>query len=171
MKVYTKKGDKGTTTKYDGQRVPKDDESIIVVSEVDSLLGSLDSAIITIKDEDKLKVLEEIQEKLWQTAGELSRGSPTAKISKEITIKDIELLENEIDKYSQDIKHFVRFRTRSSVELNEARLRTRKLEVTLTKWLREGKVREEVYTYLNRLSDLLYVLSCDESKKKLNVFK
>ena len=171
MKVYTKKGDKGTTTKYDGQRVDKDDELIVIVSEVDYLLGALDSCVVVLDDKEKIELIESIQEKLWQTAGELSRGSPTAKVTKEISLADIEMIEGQIDKYSKDIKHFVRFRTKESVELNEARLRTRKLEVSLTKLLRENKMREEIYVYINRLSDLLYVLACDEGKDKLSFLK
>jgi cob(I)alamin adenosyltransferase len=167
VKVYTKTGDRGTTLRYDGTRVPKDHESIIIVSEVDSLLGSLDSAIISLVDEDKIKLLNQIQDKLWQTAGELSRGEPSAKIKNEITKEDILFLENMIDKYSLEITYFVRFREESASRLNESRLRARRVEVKLTKWLREEKLREEVYTYFNRLSDLLFVLACDESKSNL----
>ncbi|MFT4261444.1 MAG: ATP:cob(I)alamin adenosyltransferase [Candidatus Woesearchaeota archaeon] len=171
VKVYTKTGDKGTTLRYNGQRVPKDDESVIIVSLVDSLLGSLDLAIVSLTDTSKIRILESIQTKLWQTAGELSRGSPTAKIKDEVKQKDIDELELLIDKYSIDLKHFVSFRTESAARLNEARLRTRKLEVSLTKWLREKKVREEIYTYFNRLSDFLYVLACDESKNNLRIIE
>ena len=168
-KVYTKTGDKGTTLRYDGSRVPKDSESILIVSEVDSLLGSLDYAIISLKDEGVISIIESIQTKLWQTAGELSRGEPSAKVKDAITNEDVLAIESLIDNYSLDIKHFVRFREESACRINESRLRARRVEVKLTKWLRENKVRTEVYQYFNRLSDLLYVLSCHISKEKLKI--
>lgn len=164
MKIYTKTGDKGTTSKYDGTRVPKDDPLIVVISRVDSLLASLDTAIVSIKDEEIVSLLEQIQTKLWQTAGEISLGGTGRKVKDEITSNDIEFLEKSIDKYYNETNVFIRFRTESAVRLNEARIRTRELEVALTSFYREGKIRQEIYQYLNRLSDLLFALSCNQNK-------
>jgi len=164
MKIYTKTGDEGTTSKYDGTRVPKDDPWIILVAKVDALQGALDLAFSSIKDKELLPILDNIQEKLWQTAGELSLGKKGKKVEKEITSKDIEDLEKHIDKYDQKKTYFLRFRTESSARLNDARIRCRELEVKMTPFLRDGTVRTEVYKYINRLSDLLYILACHEQK-------
>ncbi|MGV8169352.1 MAG: ATP:cob(I)alamin adenosyltransferase [Candidatus Nanoarchaeia archaeon] len=162
--IYTKTGDEGHTSKYDGTRVPKDDPLIILVAKVDALQGSLDLAFNQVQDKDLLPLLDHIQTKLWQTAGELSLGEPGKKIKDEITSKDLEELEHYIDKYDQKKTYFLRFRTESSARLNDARIKCRELEVHLTPFLREKKIRSEVYKYINRLSDLLYVLACHEQK-------
>ena len=164
MKIYTKTGDKGTTSKYDGTRVPKDDSLIVAVSKVDSVLASLDTAIVSVSDKEIVSLLEQIQSKLWQTAGEISLGGTGKKVKDIITQEDVEFLEKSIDKYYDETKTFIRFRTEPAVRLNEARIRTRELEVALTAFYRDGKLREEVYIYLNRLSDLLFALSCHLQK-------
>jgi cob(I)alamin adenosyltransferase len=164
MKIYTKTGDEGTTSRYNGKRVPKDDPVIILVSKVDSLQGALDLAQAHVRDDALLPILDHVQDKLWQTAGELSLGGKGKNVKNEITARDIEALEKHIDKYDQKKKYFTRFRTESAAKLNEARLRCRELEVHLTPLLRKKKVRPEIYRYINRLSDLLYVLACHEQK-------
>ncbi|MFA6073709.1 MAG: ATP:cob(I)alamin adenosyltransferase [Candidatus Woesearchaeota archaeon] len=162
--IYTKTGDEGHTSKYDGTRVPKDHPLIILVAKVDSLQGSLDLAYSQIKDKKLLPIIDYIQEKLWQTAGELSLGEKGKKVKTEITTTDIETLEKYIDKYDQKKTYFVRFKTESAARLNNSRIKCRELESYMTPFLREKKVRPEVYKYLNRLSDLLYILACHEQK-------
>jgi len=160
MKVYTRKGDQGNTTRYDGSKIPKDDPVIITVSKVDSLLAALDTAYVSINNEDIKNIIDGVQKKLWQTAGELSLGGSGKKVVDIIEQSDIDEIEKNIDKYHNDNNFFIRFRTEPSVRLNEARIRCRELEVQLTQPLRENKVRPEVYKYVNRLSDLIYVLAC-----------
>ena len=163
MGVYTKTGDKGTTTRYDGSRVPKNDFSILIVGKIDNLLAGLDSAYVGLKDKKKKELIELIQNKLWQTAGEISLGKPGKKIVDEIQQKDILFLEEYIDKNTLNFNYFIRFKTESSSRLNEARVRCRELEVPLTKYFNEKKIRPEVYQYINRLSDVLYVMACNEN--------
>ncbi|MGV8162747.1 MAG: ATP:cob(I)alamin adenosyltransferase [Candidatus Nanoarchaeia archaeon] len=164
--IYTKTGDEGHTSKYDGTRVPKDDPIIILVARVDALQGALDLAFTQIQDRELLPLIDHIQTKLWQTAGELSLGTTGKKIKDEITHKDVEDLEKYIDKYDQKKKYFLRFRTESSARLNDARIKCRELEVHLTPFFREKKMRPEVYHYVNRLSDLLYTLACHEQREE-----
>jgi len=164
MNVYTKTGDAGTTAKYSGERVPKDDPIIIIGGKIDNLLAAFDSSIVVIKDKEIKILLEDIEKKLWQTAGEISLGGKGKKVND--TIKEAHITEFEalIDKYNQKINFFIRFTTETSTRLNEARVRCRDLEVFLTPLFRENKLRSEVYKYINRLSDLLYVLACYTEK-------
>ena len=162
MKVYTKTGDEGTTMTYNGKRVPKNHPLIIVVSKVDALQAALDLAHI--KSSFK-KELDKIQDKLWQLAGELSRGSLSGKVKDSINQKDIDDMELFIDENQPDLKYFVRFRKESSARLNDARVRCRELEVLLTDMLKKKCLRPQVYKYINRLSDYLYILSCIEEKR------
>jgi cob(I)alamin adenosyltransferase len=166
MKIYTKTGDEGKTSRYDGKRVPKDDPLIILVSKVDALQGSLDLAFDNIKDKSILPIIDHIQDKLWQTAGELSLGKPGKNIKNHITSEDIEILEKHIDVFDKKKNYFVRFRGESSARLNDSRIKCRELEVHMTAFLKKKQIRPEVYKYINRLSDLLYVLACHEMKEE-----
>jgi len=165
MKVYTKTGDEGTTSKYNGERVSKDDPIIILGSKIDFLLGALDSSLVLIKDDEIIKILEAIEKKLWQTAGEISLGTTGKNVTDAVSDSDVKSLEEIIDKFNQKTGFFVRFRKETSIRLNEARLRCRDLEIVLTPRLRKNKIRPIVYKYINRLSDLLYVLACFEENK------
>lgn len=163
MKVYTKVGDKGTTRKYNGEEVPKDDITIIIGGKIDSVQAAIDTAEVVLKNKEVISILNNIQTKLWQTAGEISNGN-IEKTKEPITEEDITEMESNIDKFNQKIDFFIRFTKETSTRLNEARVRTRDLEISLTPLFREQKVREEVYKYINRLSDLIYVLACFEEK-------
>lgn len=167
MKVYTKTGDKGETSRYDGIRLPKDHPDILIMGKLDSLMASIDSAALSVLEAANSSIvaetqflLDSIHTKLWQTAGEISLGKPGKNVKDEITQEDITALEQSIDKYNPNNSFFIRFKTESSIRLNEARVRCRALESALTPKLRSGEIREEVYQYINRLSDLFYVLAC-----------
>ena len=164
MVIYTKKGDQGLAATLKGEKIPKDDEIIQIMGLVDSLQSSLDIANIVIKKEEIKKIINEINEKMWQIAAEISNGGLSEIIKKPVTNEDIKKLEEYIDKHHPENTYFLRFTKETSTRLNEARVRTRLLESKLTKMLREETLREEVYQYLNRLSDLLYALSCMEEK-------
>lgn len=159
LKIYTKVGDRGNTHTYSGQKVPKDHDIVEVMGCIDSLLSSLDACILKAKEHEE--ELEEIQRILWQTAGELSLKDQGKNVKKIVEEKDIAYLEDYIDTNNPEISHFVRFRTEAGVRLNEARVRCRRLERRLVTLLKNNDVRDIVFKYINRLSDFLYVLSCE----------
>ncbi|MFP4567393.1 MAG: ATP:cob(I)alamin adenosyltransferase [Candidatus Woesearchaeota archaeon] len=162
MAIYTKKGDQGYAATLKGDKVPKDDEIIQIMGLIDSLQSSLDIANITINALEIKNIIDDVNEKLWQTAGEISNRGLSKIIKKPITESDILKLEEYIDKHHPENTYFLRFTKEPAARLNEARVRTRQLESKLTKQLREKKLRPEIYQYLNRLSDLLYALACLE---------
>ncbi len=162
MVIYTKKGDQGYAKTLSGEKVPKDHEIIKITGKIDSLQSSLDIAKIVIKNEEIKKIITEINEKLWQTAGEISNQELNELIKKPITEEDITKLEEYIDKHHPKNTYFIRFTKETSARINEARIRTRELESILTNRLRENKLRPVVYKYMNRLSDLLYAIACQE---------
>lgn len=166
MKLYTRKGDKGTTLNYKGERVPKDDPRVIAVSLIDNLQAALDSVAVSCS-ENKISIIDRVQDTLWQVAGEISRAEIGGNVKASIDEKDILFLESMIDNYSVKLENFVRFRTEEAVRLNEARIRTRDIERYLTRFLRENSIRDEVYRYFNRLSDFLFALGVDASLDNL----
>lgn len=162
MVIYTKKGDQGFASILSGERVPKDHEIIILMNNIDSLQSALDLTIIDTSNAEIKTIIDEVNEKLWQLAAEISNQGLSDIIKNPITEEDIKTLEKQIDTNHPKNAYFIRFTKKSSVRLNEARVRTRILESALTKQLREEKLRPEVYKYINRLSDLLYALACKE---------
>ena len=158
MNVYTKSGDEGQTTSYNGKRLPKDHNVIEIMGCIDSLLASLDIAILLAgASKDKLK---QVQKVLWQTAGEISLEGTGKNVKEGITLQHIEELETYIDTHNPGTSDFVRFRTEPGARVNLARVECRRLERRITKLYRDGFIRDEVYQYINRLSDFLYVVSC-----------
>lgn len=165
MRVYTRNGDDGTTTGYDGNEYDKDSVSIEIVGVLDEFLASMDEAIVPLQDENKCEVLGDVQDILWQTAGEISLGDEGKNVDDAISEDDINTLEEHIDHYNPEITHFVRYRTETGVRLNRARVDCRRLERRLTPAMRDGEIRGVIYEYINRLSDLLYVLACSQENR------
>ena len=62
-----------------------------------------------------------------------------------------------------DPKKFVRFTTQTAIWFNECRVRCRELETLIVKMFREGKIRPDVYKYINRLSSLFFMLGYKSS--------
>ena len=165
MRVYTRNGDDGVTTGYDGNDYDKDALSIKIVGVLDEFLASIDEAIVSLGNQEKTDLLDDIQDLLWQTAGEISLGDQGKNVEDAIQADDIDGLEEQIDEYNPEISHFVRYRTENGVRLNRARVECRRLERRLTPAMRDDDIRPVIYKYINRLSDLLYVLACSEERR------
>ena len=171
MKVYTKTGDKGTTALFGGDRVPKHHIRIESYGTVDEL----NSHIGLIRDQEinpgYKKILERVQDRLF-TLGAILATPPEKEILKngkerlnipKITDVDIELLENEIDAMEAELPpmtHFVLPGGHTTVSYcHIARCVCRRAE-RLSVHLHELEPTDVlVLTYLNRLSDYLFVLA------------
>lgn len=171
MKVYTKTGDKGTTALFGGTRVPKHHIRIESYGTVDEL----NSHIGLIRDQDinpnYKKILERIQDRLF-TLGAILATDPEKAVLKngkdrlnipKISEADIELLENEIDSMETELPpmtHFVLPGGHTTVSYcHIARCVCRRAE-RLSVHLNEIEPTDMmVLTYLNRLSDYLFVLA------------
>lgn len=171
MRVYTKTGDKGLTSNYNGERVSKGSILIEVVGKIDELQASLDSSIVDIQEDELKNLIEKVQDKLWQMAGEISLGELNDKIKDPIMEDDITQMEHYIDNNRPEMNVFLRYRNSSSAKLNEARVRCRALERVLVTFNEQNTFREELLKYINRLSDFLYVLACVEAKKDMREHK
>jgi len=163
MKIYTRTGDKGFTSTLRGNRVPKNDCLIQVNGEIDSLQTQLDKVIIFLKKtylfDKELIQLKRIEFLLWQLGGEISLGSYNKVITKPVEETDIYDLENWIDSFKIELNRFQRFTNIVSIEINEARTRTRNLERTLTDYLKKNNIRADIYAWINRLSDYFFALA------------
>lgn len=163
-------GDGGSTTNYKGERIAKDHSIIRACGRFDALLSALDIAMLHLPRQTAKKktagktppfaqMLRTVQDKLWQSAGEISLGSVGKNITTHVTAADTAQLESWMDTFAPLPKRFVRFTTAPSVYLNDARVRCRELEVEVTPLLRGKQVRPELYAYINRLSLFLFHLA------------
>lgn len=163
MKVYTKKGDGGTTQLIGGTRVPKSSIRIEAYGTVDEL----NSHIGLIRDQEISKThydeLIEIQDRLF-TLGSLLADNGKSKMKlPEIYDKDVKYLEEAIDNMEdvlEPMKSFVLPGGHSTVSYcHIARCVCRRAERITVDLNHNQSVAPVILTYLNRLSDYLFVLS------------
>ncbi len=164
MKIYTKGGDKGMTSLMGGTRVPKHHiriESYGTVDELNSHLGLLRDEEV---DEDTLRVIEIIQDRLFTIGSTLAAEPEKTRIKlPKIRPDDITLLENEIDSMQAALppmRSFVlpggnRFVSYSHI----CRSICRRAERNIVHLAENDKVDEIIIQYLNRLSDYFFTLS------------
>ncbi len=164
MEVYTRTGDKGTTSLYDGSRVPKDSARVESYGTLDELNSQLGLARSLIAEERISQIIFRVQRELFDVAGELATSDPK-KFPEKIGEAEVEQLESDIDSFlnSMNKKEKSRFivpgSSQASAALHVARTICRRAErrtITLTG---EAEIREVILKYLNRLSDLIYTLA------------
>ena len=157
-KIYTRTGDNGTTGLGDGSRVEKDHLRIEAFGTVDEL----NSAIGTVRAEPLPKKMDEIfsaiQHRLFDLGGELS--VPGYKV---IEISDIEALEQQLDHYNAELPRLKEFILpaggRATACCHLARSICRRAERRVYSLSENETVNPQALAYLNRLSDLLFVIA------------
>lgn len=157
-KIYTRTGDAGTTGLGDGSRVPKDGLRICALGEVDeanSLIGLLlvEELPVTVRT-----LLTEIQHDLFDLGGELS--VPGMALLDE---RRVGRLEHELDAMNEALEPLKDFilpgGVRAAALAHQARAVCRRAERAVVALAVAESVREAPRQYLNRLSDLLFVLA------------
>lgn len=164
MKIYTKTGDKGTTSLFGGKRVSKHHiriESYGTVDELNSYIGLIRDQKI---DKNTFDVLIEIQDRLFTLGSMLATEPGNEKVKvPQLFEEDITLLENEIDKMNEvlpEMRSFVLPGGHPTVSYcHIARCVCRRAERLAVHLSEIEPVQEIVVKYLNRLSDYLFVLS------------
>jgi len=157
-RIYTRTGDKGTTGLGDGTRVDKDDLRVEAYGTVDEL-NSLVGLLVTCKLPDAIKAqLTDIEHELFDIGGELSIPGHRA-----VSDKQIERLEKFLDSLNADLEPLEEFilpgGTTAAATCHLARTVCRRAERRVVTLAREETVNAASLRYLNRLSDLLFVLA------------
>lgn len=157
--IYTRTGDDGTTGLGDGSRTPKDSarvEAYGTVDEANSAIG-LVLAAANVPTEVRL-CLTEVQHDLFELGGELCIPGHSA-----ITNAFIERLENELDRFNGELPRLKEFILpgggQAAAACHVARTIVRRAERRAYTLANIEDVRPEVVKYLNRLSDLLFVVA------------
>ena len=157
-KIYTRTGDDGTTGLGDGTRVAKDSARVAAygtVDEANSAIGVLLAAALpeTIRDQ-----LVSIQHQLFDLGGELCIPGHAA-----IDDADVERLEQWLDAHNADLPPLKDFILpgggEAAARCHLARTIVRRAERETVTLARHDAVRPQAIRYLNRLSDLLFVLA------------
>jgi cob(I)alamin adenosyltransferase len=165
MKIYTKTGDDGTTGLYGGGRLPKDHPRIEAYGTIDEL-----NAVLGVSRAEGLPteidaILARVQNELFQLGAELATPKPAIKSETVITLEHSAKIEADIDQLEAKLPALKQFILPSGVKaaaaLHLARTVCRRAERrVLTLAHRAGEtVSPQVVVYLNRLSDLLFVLA------------
>ena len=165
MKIYTKTGDGGETALFDNTRVSKADARVDAYGEVDELNGCLGAARAAGLDADLGDAIEAIQRSLFAVGARLA--DPSARIAERVTKAavagvDVERLESTIDRLEAELPPLRRFilpgGSAAGSLLHLARTVCRRAERRVVA-LGPDAVEPNVLVYLNRLSDLLFVMA------------
>jgi cob(I)alamin adenosyltransferase len=164
MTIYTRTGDQGETDLLGGVRVPKDTLALEVCGDLDELNSLLGLVRCETLSEGVDTLLDRLQRQLFDVGGQLvtiAAAPGTAKIG----ASDVRSLERTIDDYEVQLPPLATFvlpgGTRAATTLHLARAVSRRVErrlVTLAKQQSE-LVSHNLLAYVNRLSDVLFVLA------------
>ncbi|MCC6648393.1 MAG: cob(I)yrinic acid a,c-diamide adenosyltransferase [Polyangiaceae bacterium] len=171
MKLYTKTGDDGTTGLYGGDRVAKDSARVEAYGTIDEANAAIGLAVASGLAPESAAVLTAVLSDLFVVGAELACApGKEHKLSMRLVDEaDAARLERAIDEAEAQLapmKHFVLpGGAPQAAHLHLARTISRRAERAALAAGREAPVRREVLVYLNRLSDLLFVLSRLENQR------
>lgn len=164
MKIYTKTGDKGDTSLFGGQRVPKDAlriEAYGTIDELNSILGRVQAES---SDKRISEIIATVQKELFALGADLAtpRSAPS-KLVRRFEPKDAHTLEKLIDGLESRVKPLKSFilpgGSTIAAQIHVARTVCRRAERTVVRLSRNEDIGTGIMVYLNRLSDLLFVLA------------
>ena len=164
MKIYTKTGDKGETGLFGGDRVRKDSLRIEAYGAVDEL-NSLVGIIRALRPKKKIDdVLHEVQRDLFILGADLAtRKAAKRALIPRISRTHVASLEKKIDSLQVPLRPLKSFilpgGTVAASYLHYARTVCRRAERSTARLSSSEDTNENVLIYLNRLSDLLFVLA------------
>lgn len=164
-KIYTRRGDSGTTSLGGGQRVPKASPRVQAYGTVDELNSQLGVALALGLSEMSETILRSVQNELFDLGSDLS--FPEEDKEKfpipSLEVRHVERLERVIDEVSAVVGPLENFilpgGSIGSAQLQVARTVCRRAERDVSALAREEAIGEHGLSYLNRLSDMLFVLA------------
>jgi len=171
MKIYTKTGDKGETGLFGGERVSKDSLRISAYGTIDELNSVIGLAITEVGDKSVKENLLKIQNQLFVVGSDLA--TPEDEKTKKLNIQrtpasyyaDIEEMIDEYDEQLEELRNFILpGGSKGAAMLHVCRTICRRAEREVVALKNSVTIGENIIIFLNRLSDLLFVLSRFENK-------
>ena len=161
-KIYTRGGDKGKTSLGLGERVSKSNKIIIAIGSIEELNAHLGIACQGL-EKKYAKIISDIQHDLFDLGADLAFTRKTNKKNLRITVEHTLRLENKIDEINNILSPLKSFvlpgGTIGSSRLHLARTVCRRCEINIINLSKVSKINGEIKKYINRLSDLLFVLA------------
>ncbi|MBM3997555.1 MAG: cob(I)yrinic acid a,c-diamide adenosyltransferase [Planctomycetes bacterium] len=165
-KIYTKTGDHGDTGLGDGSRVAKDHPRVTAYGSVDELNAVLGVLLLQPLDADMAALLRSIQNDLFDVGADLclppTDGERPGQVLR-VTAEQAERLEREIDRLNERLQPLKSFvlpgGTAAAAWCHVARTVCRRAERDVVALAHIDKINPQVIVYLNRLSDLLFVMA------------
>lgn len=170
--VYTRTGDKGTTSLLGGSRIAKNDLRVSCYGTIDEANAAIGTAYSFFENPEIRGILHQIQKKLFIVGAQLASDEKGKSYLKEkITAADVKGLEDTIDFYLEKIGKQKAFvipgKSQASAMLHLARTIIRRGERDITTLSEIEQVDTELLQYVNRLSDLLFTLARYEEEYSL----
>lgn len=163
MKIYTRVGDDGGTGLIGGVRVSKDHLRIEAYGTLDELSATLGLVCAESNNESLIELLRSIQDDLFVMGAQLATPGSTVPMSGMISLQDVARLEQAIDVYDSQLPPLKTFilpgGCRTAADLHLARVTCRRAERRVVTLSGQEAVTDALVPYLNRLSDLLFVLA------------
>ena len=157
-KIYTRTGDQGTTGLGDGSRVKKDDARIEAIGAVDELNAAIGLLATEEIPEDIQTLLVDIQHTLFDLGGELSIPGHNMVLEQQVTY-----LEENLDALNEQLPPLKEFilpgGCKAAATCHLARSICRRAERRLFSLANSSQVSSTSSQYINRLSDLLFVMA------------
>ncbi len=171
-RLYTRSGDEGETSLGGGQRVPKDGLRVTAYGTVDELNACLGAAAAAGLSARALEIVQRLQNDLFNLGADLSyeESDKAAVALPQVEARHIERLEQLIDELNAEVGPLQNFilpgGAPGAALLHVARTVCRRAERAVVTLARQEPVGPRVVQYLNRLSDLLFVLARYENKQR-----
>jgi cob(I)alamin adenosyltransferase len=157
-KIYTRTGDGGTTGLADGSRVDKDCGRVETMGDVDELNTLIGNVLLHPLPEGAEDCLTDVQHALFDIGGEMAIPGHSS-----VTERHVAFLEEVLDKFNDELPPLKEFVLpgggAAAVACHMARAVCRRAERQMVRLARAEPLNESSQRYLNRLSDLLFVLA------------
>ena len=169
MKIYTKTGDDGNTGLQGNFRIAKSHPRIIAYGTVDEANAALGIVLANNLDDDLKNVLIEIQNDLFVVGADLSNPNLND-VKNRVSIESIQKLEDYIDKFETELSPLTNFilpgGDLSAAQIHYARTVVRRAETQVVLLSETDEINSNCIKYLNRLSDLFFVMGRLINKRK-----
>jgi len=174
LKIYTKTGDKGDTGLIGGSRISKSDLRIIAYGEVDEANSHIGLIISNFEKnsifDDVKKILLNVQQDLFVLGAELANPNTLKDDNMLVKREMISTIEKYIDNFDSELAPISNFiLPGGSIEsslLHICRTVVRRAETSAVALAKEQIINQEILTYLNRISDLFFVLARVTNKRQ-----
>ena len=169
MKIYTKTGDDGNTGLQGNYRISKSHPRIISYGTVDEANAALGIVLTNSLDEDVIEILTQIQNDLFLVGADLSNPNLND-MKNRISLDMVEKLEQYIDKFESELPPLTNFilpgGDPSAAQLHYVRTVVRRAETQTVQLSEKDEINSNCIKYLNRLSDLFFVMGRLINKRK-----